>query len=220
MNTKLFTTLYDEVLIDVPGVPADVALNAIRNTAIEFCDRTMCWVVDADPISSVAGQSIYQFEPENGSEVVGVIQAYYNGVRINPMTASQLDNEYSQPQSTFVAGEPWNEQIGVPRYYLIEQPEEFILVPIPSESVDSAIKMKVSLKPTRTSSGMERWVIDKYFDTLAHGAKARLCAMHKKPWTDSGQANFHTEKFEQGITAASAHSSHKLPAMVCAASPI
>lgn len=212
MNTKLFTTLYDEVLIDVPGVPADVALNAIRNTAIEFCDRTMCWVVDADPISSVAGLSVYQFEPENGSEVAGVIQANYSGSRIYPMTASQLDDEYSQNL--------WSEQTGVPRYYLIEQPEEFILVPIPSESVDSAIKMKVSLKPTRTSSGMERWVIDKYFDTLAHGAKARLCAMHKKPWTDSGQANFHTEKFEQGITAASAHSSHKLPAMVCAASPI
>lgn len=212
MNTKLFTTLYDEVLIDVPGVPQNVALNAIRNAAIEFCDRTLCWVVDADPISSVAGQSIYQFEPENGSEVAGVIQAYYNSVRIDPMTADQLGNEYSR--------DPWNEQTGVPRYYLIEQPDEFVLVPIPDESVDSGIKMRVSLKPTRTASGMERWVIDKYFDTLAHGAKAMLCAMHKKPWTDPGQANFHTGRFERGIIAASAHSSHKLPAMVCAASPI
>lgn len=220
MNGKLFTALYDEVLIDVPGCQANVALNAIRNAAIEFCERTRCWVADADPIASIANQAAYQFEPESGTEIVGVIQAYYNGIKINPMTAEQLDAEYSKPQSTFVAGTPWNEQSGVPKFYYIERPDEFILAPYPSEGIASVIKMKLALKPSRTATGMEKWVLDKHFEVLAHGAKYKLCAMHKKPWSSADQAAYHKREFDLGVTAASAHSSHKLPAMVSAISPI
>lgn len=220
MNVKPFTALYDEVLIDAPGVPQNVALHVIRNAAIEFCERSMCWVADADPIASVANQAAYQFEPENGAEVAGIVQAFYSGAKIAPMTANQLDSECSQPGSTFVAGVPWNEQSGVPKYYLVERPDEFILAPYPSEAIANAIKMKLALKPSRASSGMEKWVFDKHYETLAHGAKYKLFAMQKKPWSSADLASHHKREFDSGITAASAHASHKLPAMVSAISPI
>lgn len=220
MTVKLFNTLFDEVLIDVPGVLQNVALNAIRNAAIEFCEHARCWVVDAEPITSIANQAVYQFEPDSGTEIVGVIQAYYNGVRIDPMTAEQLDLECSQPQSTFVTGTSWNEQPGTPKYYHVERPDEFVLVPYPDTGIASAIKMKIALKPSRSASGMEKWIIDKYFEELAHGAKGKLCAMQKKPWSDAEKAAYHLREFRLGINKASAHSSYKLPAMVVAPAPI
>lgn len=220
MTVKLFNTLFDEVLIDVPGVLQNVALNAIRNAAIEFCEHTRCWVVDAEPITSIANQAVYQFDPDSGTEIAGVIQAYYNGVRIDPMTAEQLDSECSQPQSTFVAGTPWSEQAGTPKYYHIERPDEFILVPYPDTGIAAAIKMKIALKPSRSASGMEKWLIDKHFEEIAHGAKGKLCAMQKKPWSDATKAVYHMREFNFGINKASAHSSHKLPVMVVAPAPI
>lgn len=220
MIFALFTGLYDEVLPDVPGVPQNIALNAIRNAAIEFCDRSCCWVVDADPITSVANQANYQFEPESGSEVVRVVQAWYNSLKITEKTAAQLEEDVSTQSTTLVSGTPWNEQPGIPLYFTIERPDEFILVPYPDTAVTSGIKMKVALKPSRTAKGMEKWVIDKYFEALSHGAKYKLFTMQKKPWSSSDLASYHRREFDMAINHATAHTSHKMPPMNTTISPI
>lgn len=222
MNAKPFNSLFDEVLVDVAGVPQPVALNAIRNAAIEFCEKSGVWVADADPLSSIANVAAYQFEPENSTEVVGVVQAWYNGVKITQVTAAHLDDELSSGSSQFLAGIPWADQKGVPEHYLIERPDEFILAPYPTEAIPGAIKMKVSLKPSRTATSMERWVLDKYFETLAHGAKGKLFAMPMKPWSNSGLSDYHKSEFDHGIASASFMTSNtqKLPAMVSDPSPI
>ncbi len=222
MTPKALTSLYDEVLSDVPGATPALALNAIRSALIEFCARSDAWVVTADPIDSVANTPNYQFEPENGTEVVSVLQAWYNGVEIFPKTSSQLEEELAKGQSTFVAGTPWTDQGGVPKYYLIDRPDEFTLAPYPIEAIAGAIKMRVSLKPTRAATVAEKYIIDKYYEVIAAGAKARLCAMHSKPWSDPNQAAYQTSKFNQGVTDASAVSafSKRTPELVTAPSPI
>lgn len=220
MTTALFNTLFDEVLIDVPGVSQDVALNAIRNAAIEFCEKTSCWVVNAAPITSIAAQAAYSFVPDVGTEVAGIEQAWYNGVKIEHRSATQLEAEVSLPQTTFVAGVQWNKQTGTPKYYTMERPDQFILVPYPDTGITSAIEMKLSIKPSRTATVIEKWVIDKHFETLAHGAKYKLFAMHAKPWSSADQSIYHRSEFEKGVTSASSQKSQKLPAMINAISPI
>lgn len=220
MNFSLFTGLYDEVLPDLPGVPQLLALNAIRSASIEFCERSCCWVVDADPISAVANQPVYQFEPEAGTDVVCVVQAWYNGQEIHQRTADQLEDELSIRSTAFIAGSPWNEQPGVPLFFMIERPDEFVLAPFPSTALANAIKMKVAVKPSRTAKGMERWILNKYFEALASGAKYRLLSMQKKPWSSPELAMYHKREFDLAINGATAHTSHTLPTMNTATSPI
>lgn len=222
MTTSAFTTLYDEVLADVPGVPQPVALNAIRNAAIELCERAGVWTFNAVAINSVALQAAYAFVPEANTEVVGVVVAWYNGVKIEPRTGAQLEAEVSIPGSGFFVGTPWHKQSGTPKYFTFERSDQFILAPYPTEALALAIEMKLTLKPTRAATGMEEWVMNKHFETIAHGAKGKLCAMHSKPWSDPGQSTYHLGKFEQGITAASVYSSQNQAhaPMVSAPSPI
>ena len=222
MTTKLFNTLFDEVLSELAGVPQPMAINSIRNAAIDFCERSKAWVIDADPISSVANQAIYEFEPDAGTEVTGVLQAYYNGLEILPKTSAQLESLVSVPGTTFIAGVPWQKQSGVPKYYNIERVDEFILVPYPIEAIALVIVMKIILKPTRTATGMEKWILDKYFMQIAAGAKARLCAMPSKPWSNPTLVSYYSGIFEQGVSAASLNSSwtQRLPPMNTEPSPI
>lgn len=218
MTTAAFTTLYDEVLPDVPGVPQNVALNAIRNACIEFCERTCCWVVDATPMNSVGAQAAYSFVPPTDTEVAQIIQAWHNGNEIYWRTAAQLNAELSEYGSD--TGTPWVDQTGIPQYFTIERPDQFILVPFPETGVTNGIEMKYALKPTRTAAGMEAWIVSKYREELASGAKYKLFSMMKKPWSDVQLAAYHKSVFDLAICGAAAQSSHTKPPMYTSISPI
>jgi len=187
-----FTNLYDEVLPDVPGVPVAVALNAIRNACIEFCDRSKIWVVDHDPVAAIAEESVYQFEPPNGAVVCGVSTVRFDGVDIDPTTQLDLRSKYSD----------WPSMTGTPRRYLQENTEELILFPKPAAALADALTMKVALKPTRKATGIEGWIVEKFSEELAHGAKAKLFAMQQKPWTSAELSGYHAGKFESAIDVA------------------
>lgn len=220
--TALFNTLFDEVLTEVVGVPQPVALNAIRSAAIEFCERSGVWTETHAPINSVANQAKYVFVPAAGTEVCGIFQAWYSGLKIVHKTPAQLESLVATPGSTFVTGTPWTAQKGIPRYYTMDRPDEFILSPYPEQAVLAAITLKVILRPTRASTSMAKWVLDKYFETIAHGAKLRLFSMVQKPWSSPEHAGFNNLKFEKGITDASVLSSQTqvLPSMHTSPSPI
>ena len=222
MNVKLFNTLFNEVLPEVPGASQDIALNAIRNAAIEFCDRSMCWTYTQDPISAVANQPNYAFEPDNGADVAGVIQAWFNGLLITFKTAQQLEQDQGSSDGVLVSGFPWSEATGTPLAFTIERADEFILVPMPDTSITDAIKMKLALKPSRTASGMEKWVMDKHYMAIASGAKAKLMESPGKPWSNSALSKYHKDAFDQAISDASIPNAltQKLPEIVTAPSPI
>jgi len=289
MITKLFTALYDEVLPDISGVGQSLALNAIRNAAIEFCDRSGCWPYNQSLLSSVASQPNYSFVPPADTEVVGVTQAWYNGEPIRFKSAFELEKEaingnysnldflpatltagpltigtkyqitgyvagddftnvgatsnangavftatgttptnwagasvLSETQNLNATSTPWTDVIGTPSGFTIQFPDKFILVPMPQTAYTNSIKMTLSIKPTRTSTGMEQWVIDKYREEIAHGAKAKLFALPQKPWSNSDEARFHQAMFETGIRNASVMNTQTqlLPSMVTSPSPI
>lgn len=216
MNIAPFTSLFNEVLAELPGVPQPLAVNAIRNSAIDFCEQSKVWVVDVDPMSSISNQANYEYEPDAGADVIGISQAWYNGVEILPRTSAQLQTELSS------YGVPWAKVSGIPSFYNSERADEFILAPYPIEAMESAIEMKVILRPSRTSIGMEKWILDKYFQHIAAGAKARLCAMPGKPWSSPDLVNFNINIFNVGTTGASLASSHTqvLPQITVSPSPI
>lgn len=192
MSLKAYTSFYDEVLPDVPGCPQAVALNAIRNAAIEFCERSKVWVIDHDPISAIANEPVYAFEPPNGAVVCGVVTAWFNGVEIDPTTQRDLESEYRN----------WPSLPGVPLRYLQQNSAELILFPYPSGALANALTMKVALKPSRASTSIDAWLFEQYLEAIAHGAKWKLMAMPKKPWSDGATAMYHKTAFDSAIDGA------------------
>jgi len=202
MTTTLFTsdTLLNEVMPDVPGCSLPIAKTAIRNAVIELCNKSKVWVTDHAPIDSVALQAAYPFAPATETLVCAVITAYYDGRKMEPAIQTDIASRYDN----------WTEKTGTPTDYLQESESEIILFKKPDAAIAGALTMKVALKPTRAANGVESWIVEKYLEEIAHGAKAKLFAMQKKPWTDSGLSAFHLGEFSTGIARAKIHAAKSL----------
>ncbi|MDO8310528.1 MAG: hypothetical protein Q7T25_01165 [Sideroxyarcus sp.] len=186
-----YQSLVDGGHLDVPGVPEPVAINALRKAAIEFCDRSRAWVTDHDPIDLIAEEATYQFSPNNGTVVVRVEEAWVSGKDISPTTRLDVQR-YAN----------WTSLTGTPTHYLQENTEEIILFQKPASSMAEALTMKVSLKPSRRSTGIEGWLVEKYLDEIVHGALWRLLEMPSKPWSEGNSAMYHKGAFDAAIISA------------------
>lgn len=173
------------------GVPEPVAINALRKAAIEFCDRSRVWVIDHDPIDLIAEEATYQFSPNNGTVVIRVEEAWVSGMDITP--AARLDVQRNAN---------WTSMLGTPKHYLQENTEELILFPKPVSALSGALTLKVSLKPSRKSTGIEGWLVEKWLDDIVHGAMWKLLEMPSKPWSDGNSALYHKGAFDAAIISA------------------
>ena len=68
--SKAWELYLPEVLVDVPGCPDIVAVNAVRNAAIDFCEKSQVWQYDfTAKVSLVAAQAVYALTPPTGARV-------------------------------------------------------------------------------------------------------------------------------------------------------
>lgn len=171
------------------GVPEPVAINAMRKAAIDFCERSRVHVVD-QTITLAAGYTSHPFEPDNGTVVARVEQAWIDGVDIYPTTRLDLQS----------ANANWATISGTPTNYLQENTEEIILFPKPDSA--QTLTLKVALKPSRKSNGIEGWLVEKYLEEIMHGAAWKLLVMVGKPWAEPSAALYHKGAFDDGIQSA------------------
>lgn len=201
-NTK-FTDLFNDVLPDVPGIGLDLAENAIMNVVIDFCNSSNIWRVFADPQDITVGENTYDFEPPGGADVAQLMALSVVGCRtpITPVTEDllmQIDPD-------------WQSRIGDEvKHYLAQDTDSVILYPIPACTRTAALRMTLSLQPSRRSTSFPSWIWSQYYATLIAGAKANMFAMAKKPWSDPKLAAYHQSIYEAGVAQASADSSRSV----------
>lgn len=189
---KTWEKFYDEVLPNVPGCPQAVAKNAIRNATIEFCERSFVYQIDHTAINAVQDQAEYDYAAGAGLKVVRPEMVWYDKKPLTPVTRDDLDKLYAY----------WPDEGGTPLYFVQEKLEKLILAPKPSAALASAIRLKVSVKPTRASTDIDDALWEKYLEAIASGANARLFAMKKKPWTDNPLSVHHKQLFDEAIAKA------------------
>lgn len=190
MSETAWTSFFDEVLPELPGAPLQALVkNAIRNAAIEFCDRTWVYRVEHEPLAAEANVPDYELEPPTKTALVKVHRAWYEKKEIFPKTPQDLAGLFSH----------WPTAIGTPLYFTQRSPDVLLLVPMPSASLQDAITAEIAVKPTRASTGISTDLFEKYLEEIAYGAKARLFAMSKKPWSDVKLAAYNLAKFDECI---------------------
>lgn len=192
MSDTKYTDLFDEVLPEVPGAGQDLAVNAIRNTIIEFCQGSWCWRYFMDPAPILAGLNTYDLDPLIGAEVAQVLLVKVDGKTIDPI--SEADLSAKRPR--------WQTERDTPRNYLTDDPSQIILAPVPDRKIPGGLVVTLALQPTRTSTMFPTWIWSRYFDALAGGAKARLMKMPKKPWTSPELYSLYRGQFEAAMAGA------------------
>jgi hypothetical protein len=190
----IWADFYDQIRSEVPAVESNVVDATLRRVTIEFCEETLVHVVDAAAVDIVAGTAAYSLvSPVSETDVVDVRYAWANGWPLGYLSAEQLSERNAY----------WpDDEADQPQWFTQQDPTQIILYRKPTVSYVGGLKMKVALRPTPTSTGVEDWIASRWFYTLASGCKAALMEMPAKPWTAPDYARQFRAQFEADKTAA------------------
>jgi hypothetical protein len=193
-----YTAFLDYVLPETPGCTNEVALLALKNTVIDFCEKSLIHQVDHDPITLAKGIIDYDLEPLKDTLVTKIIKVYYKDQPLNPIAPDDIgDGTF---YNRFYQGAQIPE--GPPQGYFQKDARTVSVVPFPRETERLALTMRVALKPTRSASQVTDFLFEEYAETIGHGAISRLALSKNKPYYDPGLAGARNVLYTAGINMA------------------
>lgn len=172
---------FDFISSDVPGCTQLSMRFALRQSAIAFCEQSLAWRVDHDPVAVITAISKYPFSPPAEAVVHAITYAAFNGKEIK---SRESEN------SIYMAD--WRNQTGAPQYVL---GGATALTIVPKPSSDGVLTMTVALKPSFDAAGIDDSLFDEFREAIVHGALASLMLSPKKPYSDAQLANYHAQLF-------------------------
>lgn len=211
MATTLYTALLSEVSPHANGAPEPIVVNAIRNACVEFCERAWCWQVDTTPFALAKNVQDYPLDTSllpAQSAIAEIMYGYYNGKPVDPITKEEVNLKFPN----------WKTQTGqAPMRFLAgDVMTKVSLIPIPNVNVPTGgtttvipngLFFTLALKPTRASTGMPDFIVEKYLEDLANGAIFRMAAIPGRAWSNANMALARKKLFDDGIANARQDSS-------------
>lgn len=189
------TTPYDSFLVEVlpymRDVPEIVAIQAVRNAVIEFCEKTQCLQEDLTTLSTFTGDSTYDIAPDTGYTTSEVMSVWLGDQYLVPKSVEDLTRVYR--------GQNWQDMIGRPYYYFREDPTTLRLVPKPALNDVYQLTVRIAMVPTRASTAVDISIYDRYLEIISFGARARLAATPNQPYYDPAGAGVYLSRFNAGI---------------------
>lgn len=171
--SKFFPRLIPSVI----GVSEPLALQALADSAIQFCDQSLAVTVNLDPITVPVGMSAVELEPPAQTTIAQILFAWYDQKVMQPTPYGQMTNIY-RPD-------------GTPVDYTVEYIDEvvnFMVYPAPKDLVKNGLVIRCALRPTRDATQVHDILYQRYSEGIIAGAQAILCNMPDQPWTDYTRA--------------------------------
>lgn len=182
-----------KVLPFVPGVPDEVAEDAIRIKAIELCRRARVWRVELDAIDIVANVYLYDLNPGDGMVVTDVVGAELSRLPFPMKTPDMLTDAWPGWKTATAQS---------PSCFYLENDRQIRVVAIPLLAAVGAITIRAAIKPAVDSDGIEQMIFEEYQETIGHGAVAHLLSIPNKAWTDGVESEKRERRYLNGITSA------------------
>lgn len=205
-----YSVSYEEflprVLQYVPDASEFIAVDAIKQACIEFCERTYYWQYQSPSLNVVNGQSQYVIPTPSDTKFVGPVQVYFNTLLLIPKSPDELADIYRMGS--------WNQLQGSPQYVTRIIKPELTLVPIPYVTQPAVLYVRAALAPTQDSNEVDSEIYEQWAEAIAWGARARLLAQPRQDYTDKAGAieaakmfNYHINRariqMNKGLTRAS-----------------
>jgi len=190
----------EPVMVDAPGCLIDVALYEIRNTLIDFCEKTLILQINADPIGTIAGVNAYDIEVDSGYVPVKIMALWHNTNKLSPVSPDNLD-----AAATF---NPSIKAASTPTTYTQFDAKQVILIPTPSLTEKRVVAMRVAVKPSRSSLLIDDQISEHYFEGIVAGAKSRLQLQPGKSYTNPQAAVVNNSIYSAAINVARQRAVH------------
>jgi hypothetical protein len=188
MATVAFSELVPEVLATASACPTPTIVRNLRNAARELCEQSDCYRFTIDNTVVVANQSDVEIAVPSSTTMHKAVTLQLNSKRIKPFSVVMQDHD----------DEGWRDKPGTPEYFMRsnETLNAVRLIPTPDTTLTTnGLKGEVSLKPSRTATGVDDIFMDRFHSTLVDGALAKLLAVSSAPWFDPQLAAYHAQLF-------------------------
>ncbi len=185
-----YEVFLDEVLPYVNHCSEIAAINAIRNACIQFCEESTYLRDTPDGETLVVNQGEYELDYPSKYEVSRIIAANHGYHKLKPANEEVLTHMY---------GADWRTVKGGPGFYTFEDPCTITIVPMPCVLSDDPLKYTLALKPSRSSTAIDRQIWERWAEVISHGARARLYETPGQPYYDPEAALRYRKWFESGI---------------------
>jgi hypothetical protein len=188
MSTVSYEAFLPEVMPFVRDCPEIVAVQAIRNAIIEFCEETHYLQENLDPMPGQKNVGLYQLDANDSNyKVVEIMQAYYGDQLLIPKAQEELNQIYRTSN--------WEDLSGNPYYYFRTRSDEMRLVTKPILTEQNKLKVKAAIAPKRSSTVVTDELYERFLEQVAMGARARLYNTPNQPYYDPGAAGVYTKRF-------------------------
>jgi hypothetical protein len=191
-TTVSYEAFLPEVMPFVHDVPEIVALQAIRNACIEFCEETHYLQDTLDPIAGIINQGDYDLDANDSNyKVVEIMQAYYGDQLLIPKSQEELNQIYRTSN--------WQNLTGNPYYYFRPRATVIRLVTKPVITEANKLVIRAAYAPTRASSTIDSEIFERFLEQIAFGARARLYNTPNQPYYDPKTAMEYTKRFNDAL---------------------
>jgi hypothetical protein len=195
---KTHSDFLDNVMPHVPSANVDMALLEIKNTIIDFCEKSLILQTTLDPIAGIENVSDYDLEPPKDKKVTKILKGWYKGRELTPVSFDEINTPGAYNASAPDASVRFED----PRSVWQKDADTFSVYPIPNETLANAMTLVVALKPTRSTTSIDDVIYEDYAEIIAHGTLARMFMSHDKPYTDFKLASARQALYISGLNVA------------------
>lgn len=186
---------YDDVLPEVPGCPTPLAQKEIKSACIDFMYRTELQRKTVKDLDHPGGASALDLTTTafvaTTDQVIAVLAVWLNLEPLEIKSVEEIQEEFPD----------WDTITGTPRY-AVQEGSNLWLVPSPAEVQTNTIRVRISYGPNETAAAIPDTIFNAYREEIAAGAKGRLLAKPKKPWTDQSLAAEYMRVYSRAVEAA------------------
>ena len=159
------------------GCPQPMALQALVDSAISFCEASLVIRQRLDRQLTALGQAEFDIGATSQQTVTRVLKVWLDGVEIYAAAADTVDDQVITPAR--------------PRtFYTLPDDSGLmaVLYPVPDRAY--TLDVEAALKPTRDATSLHSDLFDTWLEGVVEGAKARLMAIPDQPFSNPAAAQF------------------------------
>ena len=185
----IWADFYSWVLPSVSGCPNPTLDLHIRQAAIDFCRRTLCWVRTLDPVEANGMDIRFDLDLPSQTQTVKLMAVAVNGreyLLVDTQRGLQLVRQGSGADFSFTQ-------------------DKLTLDVHPLRGRGDSIVVDMALAPSFNASSIETDVASPHTQEIAQGALATLQMMAGVAWSDPGLAGANKALFNQRVATVAMH---------------
>lgn len=191
---KSWSSWFPDLLPWLPGCPIPTVEHVLRRTCQDFFGRTRAWKVYQDPFKVFANQQGFDIEiDDSNQEPVRIESAWLNGQRLNVFGASDMDASFT---------DDWQSHTGSTSTLVQITPGSVLLYPVPVADSTTGLKLRLSVRPSDTASGIPDEMFVKFRQAITDGVLGHLMLQPAVEFSNPVLGQDHRDSYKAARDAA------------------